>query len=64
MHNNNKFTKKNTHNLNTSVERDIPCERETESETKTEMETETETATETENEADLREGDSEIERGR
>ena len=64
MHNNNKFTKKNTHNLNTSVERDIPCERETESETKTEMETESETATETENEADLREGDSEIERGR
>ena len=56
MHNNNKFTKKNTHNLNTSVERDIPCERETESETKTE--------TETENEVDLREGDSEIERGR
>ena len=57
MHNKNKFTKKNTHNLNTSVERDIPCERETESET------ETETETETENEADLREGDSEIERG-
>ena len=58
MHNNNKFTKKNTHNLNTLVERDIPCERETKSETETEMETETE------NEADLREGDSEIERGR
>ena len=57
MHNNNKFTKKNTHNLNTSVERDIPWERETKSETETEMETETE------NEADLREGDSEIERG-
>ena len=54
MHNNNKFTKKNTHNLNMQVERDIPCERETESETETE----------TENEADLREGDSEIERGR
>ena len=54
MHNNNKFTKKNTHNLNTSVERDIPWERETKSETETE----------TENEADLREGDSEIERGR
>ena len=52
MHNNNKFTKKNTHNLNMQVEQDIPCERETESET------------ETENEADLREGDSEIERGR
>ena len=62
MHNNNKFTKKNTHNLNTSVERDIPCERETESETETETETATET--ETENEADLREGDSEIERRR
>ena len=54
MHNNNKFTKKNTHNLNASVERDIPCERETESETETK----------TENEAELREGDSEIERGR
>ena len=52
MHNNNKFTKQNTHNLNTSVERDIPCERETEGETETETET------------DLREGDSEIERGR
>ena len=61
MHNNNKFTKKNTHNLNMQVERDIPCERETESETETETETATET--ETENEADLREGDSEIERG-